>query len=561
MPKHFNFPRKQLFWRGCFLLSVGILAGCQLLRPYEGPVAPTPQEWKGKYDAPDAGVPTIPMTWTEDVKEPSSDKTRPEQTKPLPDSPQDAAKNTDNATQTESSTQEPRFEDVCNQLDHWWEIFKDPVLDQLEEQALNSSYTLWAALERVIEARSTAQINFAPLLPNVSFAPSFSRTGSLVQNPITGAAAGSASGGSTRSSGAAAAPAAALPNFPNDFRFVQSEYLVPLNLSYEIDLWGQLNNTYFASLMRAQASSQAYLSVLLSLTADVASAYFQLRGLDTQEEVLRRNILVRQNAVDINRARFNAGLIVYVDVSRAEVELSRARSDQDDVRRLRGLQENILATLVGVPASIFSLDSDPLFLPPPVIPTGLPSELLCRRPDIAEAERNLAAAYREIGVAYANFFPSLTLNASLGVESPFPHQLFSWQSRFWQVGVNVLQSVFDGGRNQANLNYYRASFREAMANYQETVLTSFKDVEDSLVNLRWYATQAGDLALAVKAARTTLELSQMRYDRGLVNYLDVVDAERELLQVEQTSVIVLGNRYVSTVLLIRSLGGGWGPCE
>ena len=231
--------------------------------------------------------------------------------------------------------------------------------------------------------------------------------------------------------------------------------------------------------------------------------------------MLRRNIIVRQNAVDINRARFNAGLIVFVDVSRAEVELARAHSDNDDVHRLRGLQENILAALVGVPASVFSLDPNPVFVPPPVVPTGIPSELLTRRPDIAEAERNLAAAYRDIGVAYANFFPSLTLNAGLGVESPFPHQLFKWQSRYWQVGLNVLQSVFDGGKNQANLDYYRARFSEAMANYQETVLTSFKDVEDSLVNLRWYAKQAQDLADAVKAARTTLQLSQMRYDRGI----------------------------------------------
>jgi multidrug efflux system outer membrane protein len=196
-----------------------------------------------------------------------------------------------------------------------------------------------------------------------------------------------------------------------------------------------------------------------------------------------------------------------------------------------------------------------------LVPTGLPSELLCRRPDVAEAERDLAAAYREVGVAYANFFPSLTLNAAIGFEAPFAHQLFSWKSRFWQIGVSVMQTVFDGGRNCANLEFYRARFSEAFANYQETVLQAFKDVEDSLVDLRWFANRAQDLDLAVSAARTTLELSQMRYDRGLVNFLDVTDAERQLLETEQSSVIVLGNRYVSTVMLIRALGGGWGPCE
>lgn len=525
------------------LFVLAILTSCQLQSPYQGPLTPTPDQWKGSYTNPDTGVPVISPTWSEEEGQKEN----------LP-------------------PKEPTFEEICQDLDNWWEIFEDPILNELEEQALNSSYTLWAALERVIEARATARLNFAPLMPNVTLAPSFSRVGSLVQNPLTGIGSGSSGNGLESSSycapppspfdiAAAKAVANASQNAPRSFRFIQSQYLIPMNFSYEIDLWYQLHNAYDAAFYRAQAVSQAYLSVFLSLTSDVAAAYFQVRALDTQKEVLRRNILVRQHAVDINRSRFNAGLIVYVDVSRAEVELARAKSDEDDVNRLRGLQENILATLVGVPASVFCLEYNPIFVPPPVIPTGIPSELLCRRPDIAEAERNLAASYKDIGVAYANFFPSLSLNAALGVESPFPHKLFSWQSRYWAVGMNILQSVFDGGRNQANLDYYRARFQESMANYQEHVLQAFKDVEDSLVNLRWYAVQAQDLSDAVKAAQTTLQLSQMRYARGLVNYLDVVDAERELLQTEQNSVIVLGDRYVSTVMLIKALGGGWGQNE
>lgn len=568
------------------LSTLAALAGCQLLGPYQAPLTPTPREWKGSYGAPDAGIPAIPPTWKDEVEHQTA--LHPAEHSLL--HPTDEAKslnegsagNTDlsipshldesqshegeQAQKEPEENKEPSFEEVCQELDNWWEIFQDPLLNDLEEQAIASSYTLWAALERVIEARATARINFAPLMPQINFAPSFSRTGALYQNPLPSTGSSSTTGPlssflSSISSAPPAAAASAVPTIPADFRFVQSQYLVPLNFQYEIDLWSQLDNAYYASVFKAQAVSQAYLSVLLSLTADVAAAYFQLRGLDAQQEVLRRNIHIRQHAVDINRSRYNAGLIVYVDVSRAEVELWKAHSDNDEVHRLRGLQENILATLVGVPASVFSIEYNPVFVPPPVIPTGLPSELLCRRPDVAEAERNLAAAYREIGVAYANFFPSLTLNAALGVSSPFPHQLFSWKSRFWEVGVNILQTVFDGGRIQANLDYYRAGWREAMANYQEQVLQSFKDVEDSLVSLRWYAKQAQDLAKAVSAARTTLELSQMRYNRGLVNYLDVVDAERDLLQTEQNSVIVLGNRYVSTVMLIRALGGGWGPCD
>lgn len=554
------------------LLSLTILAGCQLLRPYRGPITPTPENWKRTYDAPDAGKPTIPPAWKGTTSDqPASQKLDGDSLVPHnsePEGPKGAADLIEpQEPQETQEPQEPRFEDVCRNLYNWWEVFQDPVLNQLEEQALNSSYTLWAALERVIEARAQARINFAPLLPGINFNPIFNKTGAVIQSPfsdILSSQTGNAGGSSSSSSSSANAvnpTTNLLTSFPNNFRFVQTEYLVPLNLTYEVDLWSQLNNNYYAYLLRAQAASQAYLSVLLSLTADVASAYFQLRGLDAQQEVIQRNIRVRLNAVEINQARFDAGLIVYLDVSRAQVELARAHSDSDNTRRLRGLQENILATLVGTPASVFSIAYDPVIVPPPVVPRGLPSELLCRRPDIAQAERNLAASYRDVGVAYANFFPSLNLTAAVGLESPLAEQIFTWRARYWEVGWNIFQTVFDAGRNQANYDYYKAKYRETLANYQETVLQAFKDVEDALVDLREYAFQAQDLAVAVRAAQITLELAQMRYDRGLINYLDVVDAERQLLETEQNSVIVLGNRYVSTVMLIRALGGGWGPCE
>lgn len=528
-----------------------LLTGCQLLAPYKGPVAPIPNQWKTNYPASSASNSEPPSDWKEN---PSSQPVSP----PLKDLPEadlhiTNAKNQPSVPQIvqENEPKAPSFEDARRDLGNWWEVFHDPVLNALEEQALNSSYTLWAALERVIQARTQASINFSPLLPGVNFNPQFSREGSLFENPFKNLTCPQA----------VPDPTNPLTNLPGDFRFIESKYLVPLNLTYEVDLWCQLRNSYYASIIRAQAASQAYLSVLLSLTADVASTYFQIRGFDAQQDVVQQTIRARQYAVDLNQARYKAGLIIYLDVSRAQVELARAHSDSDEVRRLRGLQENILATLVGTPASVFSLPYQPIYDPPPIIPDGIPSELLCRRPDIAEAERNLAAAYREIGVAYANFFPSLNLNATLGFESPTAHQLLNWQSRFWEVGWNVMQTVFDGGRNQANLEYYQSLFREALANYQQTVLQSFRDVEDSLVNLRQYAARARDLAIAVHAARVTLDLAQMRYDRGLTNYLDVVDAQRQLLETEQNFTIVLGNRYSSTVMLIRALGGGWGPCD
>lgn len=558
----------------CFSGLLFILIGCQLLRPYTPPLTPTPFQWKNRSNDSNEQS-NLPSAWKsndmiESTSNSYSDVTEmersPEQEQALNQTQTANVSEFENEVLEPCALQEPSYEDVRRDLFDWWEVFNDPILNQLEEQALESSYTLWAALERVIEARAQARINFAPLLPAIGFAPSFSRIGSLFQNPFpdlggtSGSTNLSSSGISSLSGGGggAANATSSITNLPSSFRFVQSQYLVPLNLTYEIDLWSRLNNTYYAALIRAQAASQAYLSVLLSLTSDVATAYFQIRNLDTQQEVIQKNIHIRVEALDISQARYNAGLVTYLDVSRAQVEVERARSDSDDVRRLRGIQENLLATLVGVPASVFSLEYQPLNTIPPEIPTGLPSELLCRRPDIAEAERNLAAAYRDIGVAYANFFPSLNLNASYGFETPFPHLLYSWNSRFWEIGFNVFQTVFDAGRNVANYDYYKAKFSEAMANYQQQVLKGFQDVEDALVNLREYARQAKDIGAAVKAAKTTLELAKLRYLRGLVNYLDVVDAERQLLETEQTAATVLGNRYISTVMLVRALGGGWG---
>lgn len=527
-----------LFLRSSIFLTLTIaLVGCQLLKPYTGPLVETPGHWKTTYDAPDAGRSV-----------PSSRK--------------------------EGSIQTPiersHLEEARKDLANWWEIFDDPMLNQLEEQALDSSYTLWSALERVVEARAQAMVSRSSLMPGIGFDPSFTRTGSLFQNPFSSLSLGTTpntrqcgtttttlTNSSITSSSSGGTTGGLL--IPPDFRFVQTQYLLPFNINYQINWWGQLDNAYYAALIRSEAAAQAYLNVLLSLTADIASNYFLLRGLDSQQEVIQGNIRMRQRAFDLNQARFNAGLVTYLDVARAELELARAHSDSDEVRRLRGRQENIIATLVAVPASIFSINYNPIIIPPPVVPTGLPSELLCRRPDIAEAERNLAAAYHDIGVAYANFFPSLNLNAALGLGAPLTHHLFSWKARYWQVGLGIMQTVFDGGRSCANLAYYRARFREAMANYQEVVLKAFQEVEDALINLRQYAAQSQDLATAVHAAQQTLELSQMRYNRGLTSYLDVVDAERCLLETEQNSVIVLGNRYASTVELVRALGGGWGP--
>lgn len=503
--------------------------GCQLIAPYQAPCTPTPLNWKH------ASSSNVPDNWKDE------------------ESCTKGVNETDTSIPPNEESQqsvELDFAECKKEFEYWWEVFEDSTLSELEKQALDSSYTLWAALERVIQARAVARVDRAALMPSINFAPSYSRSGMLLENVFAGLLSSQQNQGQVNVGSSSTTP--------SSFRAVQTQYMLPFDLNYELDLWYQLTNTYNAAIYRSQASAQAYLSVLLTLTADIASNYFQLRDLDTQQVVLKKTIEARQKALDINRSRFKAGLIVYLDVSRAEVELARAQADLADIQRLRALQVNILASLVGVPAPIFTVAFNPLKEVPPTVPAGLPSDLLYRRPDIAEAERNLASAYTQIGVAYASFFPSVTLNAALGLESPFAHSLFSWKARLWEVGLNVMQSVFDGGRNCANLAYTKSVFRETLANYQERVLTAFQDVEDSLVSIRQRAIQGEALEAAVKAARETLKLSQMRYDRGLVNYLDVVDAERTLLETEQNSAIVLGDRYVATVRLIKALGGGWG---
>ncbi len=553
-----------------FPVSFFLFMGCQLLGPYEAPLTPTPSAWKGSFEAKDVGQPALPSGWKErSLEQPS----------PLPvEDPYSDRQSTDESSlsplEEDSQMRAPgdiAIEDLRRDLGNWWEVFHDAKLNELEEQALSSSYTLTAALERVLQARTQAAMSYSPLLPSVLFSPSFSRTGSLFQNPFF---VGSGSDGNGKLPKSPAEIAALLKNAKMnqanasssavastaDFRFIQSQYLFPFSINYEVDLWNQLHNAFYASVHQAQASYEDYLGVLLSLTADVASTYFQARGLDARQEVIQQNIEIRQEAVNVNRARYQAGIIVYLDVSKAIVELARARSEAEDVRRSRGLQENQLATLIGVPASVFSLPYNPISVAPPVIPQGLPSELLTRRPDIASAERKIAAAWRQMGVAWANFFPSFNLNTAIGFESPFAYQLFNWRSRLWQVGWQCAQTLFDGGRNAANYEYYESIYKEALAHYQQTTLQAFQDVEDALVNLRGFAAQAHDLSIAVKYARLALELAQMRYTKGLTNYLDVVDAERQVLEAEQAAVVVLSERYLSTIMLIRALGGGW-SCE
>lgn len=517
----------------CFIL---FSTSCQITNPYRKPPVEVPERWKRDVND------NSPSNWKWNENSACEENEAEEDEPIVQDAPQNAS-----------------YQPCCSavgQIEYWWEIFNDPVLNELEAQALESNYSLWAAVERVKQARAIARANYAALFPQVSFDPSFTDSMMLTRNPIPSSAS-SAAAAAPANQGLSSSGSTSSSSLPTLFRLRQSQYTLPFDFSYEVDLWNRISNTYLSSNYQAQAAYEDYRSVLLALTADIATTYFQLRGLDAQHAVYQKNIRILQEAYDINLSRFEAGLSLYIDVTRAEAQLSLVRADNTDILKQRALQENILALLVGSPASEFSIATNPLNSVPPGVPLVAPFELLARRPDIIRAERLLSSAYANIGVAYAAFFPSLSLTGALGLESPTIGSLFKWKARLWAFAANAMLTVFDAGRNQANLQYAASVYEEAVALYEQQVLIAYKDVEDALANLKFEATQNKELARAVHASQQTVELAAMRYKQGLSNYLEVVDAEWTALDSERSATRVMTNRYIATVLLIKAFGGGW----
>lgn len=423
----------------------------------------------------------------------------------------------------------------------WWEVFDDDILNGLEQQAVENSPTLDAAMENVVQARAFAGAQCASLFPQFTLDPSYSNSGSLFQIFLP-----SVSG---------------LPAIPPFFRIHQMQYTLPLDLSYQIDLWGKLQSQCDSAYFNSQAQLEAYHVALLTLTTDLASTYFQLRAMDTNIDVLRATLETRRKNLSLNQARYDKGLAANIDVSQAAVLFYNAESDLSDALRQRAVLEDAIAVFVGLPPADFCLEHNPLKEPPPAIPAGLPSDILAQRPDLAQAERTMASQHALIGAAYAAFLPSLELTGNLGYSSPDLRDFLRWKSRLWTIGADISQSIFDGGRNQANLVGAWAGYREAVANYQQQVLTAFKEVEDALNNLEWQANRSHSLEQSVAAAKHTLKLSNNRYKQGLVTYLEVVESERSELETEINAVNILGTRYAATVQLIKALGGSWTSCR
>jgi NodT family efflux transporter outer membrane factor (OMF) lipoprotein len=411
----------------------------------------------------------------------------------------------------------------------WWEIFNDPQLNLLEERVDVSNQNLKIAEAQFRQARDLIRINRSGLYPTVSAGPNI--TGEQFSKNA--------------------------PNAPPQYGQTQGDFVLPFDLSYEVDAWGRIHLTVQAATASALASAADLETARLSIHAELAADYFALRGLDAQKQLLDSTVVAYQKALDLTTNRYNGGLAAKVEVAQAETQLETTQAQAIDVGVQRAQFEHAIAALVGQPASTFSIPVSPLDMPPPKIPVGVPSNLLERRPDIAAAERRMAAANAEIGVAKTAFYPKLSLSAAAGLEGSGITNWFAWPSRFFAVGPTLLETLYDAGRRHAFTDQAWAAYDANVAAYRQNVLTAFQEVEDNLAGLRILDEESKKQSQAVQSAELSLGLSTNRYKGGLVTYLEVITAQSAALSNERTAVDLLTRRMNSTVLLIKALGGGW----
>jgi multidrug efflux system outer membrane protein len=435
---------------------------------------------------------------------------------------------------------------------NWWTIFRDPVLDRLEQRALGANQDLRVAAARINEGRAQARVAAADFFPNVDA----NATAERMRNSNTLPYQKGELIGSNPFGGSSSGAPLVLNNQP--LTTTQNDFRVPAELNWEIDLFGRVRHQYAAARAQAEALENDFRAMQLSVSANVAASYFTARALDTELDVLDKTVQTRRGAVKIAQERLQAGLTNALDVARARADLALDEAAGFSVERARAEMENALGTLLGMPASDFRLPRKPLAGEAPNVPAGLPSDLLERRPDIASAERMLAAENARVGIATADFFPRLRLTGAGGFESADFGLLFNPESRFWQIGPSLTIPIFEGGRNVANLRAARARYEQALGRYRQQLLVGFQEVENALADLRTLEGERSAQARVVAAAQRTLDLSQQQYQKGAVNFLDVLDAQRTLLQGQRTEAELLGRQMQATVELIKALGGNWG---
>jgi len=419
----------------------------------------------------------------------------------------------------------------------WWKVFNDSQLDELEEKAASSNQEIIEAADNFLAARALVREARAQYFPTVSTTPSI-----LNSRPSPGQFGGLQAGSST---------GASLSVKP------YTNYSLPFDASWEPDLWGRIRSGVRANVYAAQASAADLENVRLSVQAELAADYYELRAQDSLKEVLDTTVNAYQETLGLTSTQYRAGLGSEEAVAQAEAQLKAAQAQDTNLGIARAQYEHAIAVLVGKPASTFSLPARSHPTNPPNIPVGVPSELLERRPDIAAAERSVAEANAQIGVAKTAYFPAILLSATAGFGNSSAADWFTWPSRFWSVGPSLAETIFDAGLRRATMEQFRASYDATVANYRQTVLTAFQQVEDNLSSLRILSQDIEQQDAAVEAAARSLEEANVRYKAGLDPYLNVISAQTILLNDQQTAVNFRMQRMVASVQLIKALGGGW----
>jgi len=416
----------------------------------------------------------------------------------------------------------------------WWVILGDPELHALEEQVAAANQNLKIAEARLREARALVRFNRAALFPTISAGVGISSIRDSANRPFL---------------------------TPNVNTGSSGDLLFSLDMSYEIDLWGRVRRTVAAARNQAQATAADLETARLSLQAELAMDYFELRAADAQKQLLDATVKAFEAALRLTTNRFQGGAAPKSDVAQAQTQLDTTLAQATDVTVQRAQLEHAIATLIGKPPAAFSLSPRPLDTPPPDIPVGLPSQLLERRPDIAAAERRVAEANEQIGIAKAAYYPTLMLNASVGFEGSSFGNALNASSLLWAVGASITQTIFDGGRRRATSDAARAAYDATVAGYRQTTLTAFQQVEDNLAALRILEQEAQQQRRAVESAQLSLQLFTNRYRGGVDNYLQVITAQTVTLSNQRNEIDILRRRMDASVLLVKALGGGWDVAE
>lgn len=412
---------------------------------------------------------------------------------------------------------------------NWWEIYQDPQLDKLEQQVAVSNQTLKASYEQYMQARAAIQQYRAQYFPTVQAGPSAARDRQSQNRPL----------------------------YVNGSKTTYNDLFLQGQVSWEPDLWGSIRRQVESQRATTQATAAELANVELSLRSELATDYFELRGLDTQQRLLENTVIQYEQYLALARARFTGGVSSETDVAQAQTQLDQTRAQTIDVGVARAQYEHAIATLTGTPASSFSLSPAPLDLQLPQVPVGVPSQLLERRPDVAAAERRAVAANAQIGIAIAAYYPTINLTGAGGFESKAPTTLIQGPSALWSLGGSAVELLFDAGRRRALTEEARAAYEQNVANYRQTVLQSFQETEDSLSGLRILNTESAAQQRAVASAQHSLDLSTNRYKGGVTTYLEVITAQTTQLANARTAADITTRQFAASVQLIKALGGGW----